>query len=486
MSIIFDHPRWEALKGKVREGLSVRTHSAQVEPGEVFVALPGTRHDGTLYIDQALERGAAYIVANNVNRWAHDLSAEFLVHPSPRQALGELAAARFGTGRAAMKVVGITGTNGKTTTCYLIEHLVNSVGTKVGVIGTVNVRWPGHCYDIGMTTPDCWTVHEFLARMREDGVEVVCMEVSSHALDQERVAGIDFDLAVFTNLTQDHLDYHHDMESYFLAKARLFQETDKGVPFGIINADDPYGKRLLQESTYCMGYSLETGERDNWLVGELASCSRRGLELDMTRDHARWSLPSALVGRHNGMNLLAAQAVGLALGLPVEAMQALKTFTGVPGRLQRVVNPRDLDIFVDYAHTPDALEKVCQALRDLDFHRLHVVFGCGGDRDPSKRPLMGAAVAAHADVAIVTSDNPRHEDPETIIDQILPGMDGLSATVIREVDRRRAIARAIETMDSGDALLIAGKGHETYQQIEDSKFPFDDVRVVEELVGTNG
>jgi UDP-N-acetylmuramoyl-L-alanyl-D-glutamate--2,6-diaminopimelate ligase len=186
------------------------------------------------------------------------------------------------------------------------------------------------------------------------------------------------------------------------------------------------------------------------------------------------------------MNLLAAQAVGLYLGLPVEAMQALQTFTGVPGRLQRVVNPRGLDIFVDYAHTPDALEKVCQALRALDFHRLHVVFGCGGDRDPSKRPIMGAAVAVHADVAIVTSDNPRHEDPETIIDQILPGMADLSASVIREVDRKRAIARAIEGMDSGDVLLIAGKGHETYQQIGDRKYPFDDVRVVEDLVGTNG
>jgi UDP-N-acetylmuramoyl-L-alanyl-D-glutamate--2,6-diaminopimelate ligase len=486
MPIIFDHLRWEKLKGKVRNGLAVRTHSAQVQAGDVFIALPGTRHDGTLYIDQALERGAAYIVANNVNRWAHDLSAEFLVHPSPRQALGELAAARFGTGNASMKVVGITGTNGKTTTCYLIEHLLTSAGKKVGVIGTVNVRWPGHCHDVGMTTPDCWTVHEFLARMREDGIEVVCMEVSSHALDQERVAGINFDLAVFTNLTQDHLDYHHDMESYFLAKARLFQETDKGVPFGIINADDSYGRRLLQEGTFCMGYSLEAGEGDNWLVGNLASCTRNGLELSMTHDRSRWSLTSHLVGRHNGMNLLAAQAVGLYLGLPVEAMQALQTFTGVPGRLQRVVNPRGLDIFVDYAHTPDALEKVCQALRALDFHRLHVVFGCGGDRDPSKRPIMGAAVAVHADVAIVTSDNPRHEDPETIIDQILPGMADLSASLIREVDRKRAIARAIEGMDSGDVLLIAGKGHETYQQIGDRKYPFDDVRVVEDLVGTNG
>ena len=482
MTILFDHARWDALKAGVRQGLTVKTHSARVNEGDVFIALPGTRHDGTMYIDEALERGAGYIVASNVNRWAHDASAEFLVHPSPRQALGELAAAHFGTGKAGMNVVGITGTNGKTTTSYLIEHLLTSAGKKVGVIGTVNVRWPGQCHDVGMTTPDCWTVHDFLARMREDGVDVVCMEVSSHALDQERVAGIDFDLAVFTNLTQDHLDYHHDMESYFLAKARLFQGTDKDVPFGIINADDPYGKRLLRDNAYCMGYGLEEGGKGNWLTGELNGCTRNGLDLTMSRDDERWTLVSPLVGRHNAMNLLAAQAVGLSLGLPVSAMQALEGFTGVPGRLQRVVNPRGLDIFVDYAHTPDALEKVCQALQGLGFGRLHVVFGCGGDRDPSKRPLMGAAVAANADVAIVTSDNPRHEDPEAIIDEILPGMMGLSATMIREGDRKTAIAKGIDGMDAGDVLLIAGKGHEAYQQINDTRHPFDDVRVVMEIL----
>ncbi len=486
MSIIFDHSRWEELKETVRQGRMVRTHSAQVEEGDVFIALPGTRHDGSMYIDEALQRGAGYIVANNVNRWAHGAQTPLLVHPSPRQALGELAAAHFGTDAITMKMVGITGTNGKTTTTYLVEHLAASVGKKVGVVGTVNVRWPGHTYDVGMTTPDCWTLHQLLARMQHDGVEIVCMEVSSHALDQERVAGIHFDVAVFTNLTQDHLDYHHDMESYFLAKARLFHETDGKRPRGIINADDPYGQRLLEDTPWCMGYGLDQTMTQGNLCGELTACSQQGLKLTMEHESVRWSLDSPLVGRHNGMNLLAAQAVGLALDLPVAAMQSLASCVGVPGRLQRVVNQRGLTIFVDYAHTPDALEQVCQTLRGLSEQRLHVVFGCGGDRDASKRPLMGAAVAAYAHVAIVTSDNPRHEDPEAIIDQILPGMSGFPVTIIREGDRRAALARAIAGMDVGDMLLVAGKGHETYQQIGDTTHAFDDVRVVTELLQNQG
>jgi len=479
---IFDHERWEALKNKVRQGLAVRTHSGLVQPGDVFIALPGTRHDGSMYIDQALERGASYVVACNVNRWAHDASAEFLVHPSPQQGLGELAAAYFGTEEFAMKMVGITGTNGKTTTTYMIEHLLTAAGMKVGVIGTVSIRWPGHSQDATMTTPDCWTLHEVLARMMHDGVDVVCLEVSSHALDQDRVAGVPFDVAVFSNLTQDHLDYHHDLESYFLAKAKLFQPSGSGIPFGIINADDPYGQRLLENRPYSMGYGLEAPPSANYLSGHLQRCSRSGLELNMTFDDTSWSLCSPLVGRHNAMNLLAAQGVGLALGLTGADMQHLAGFSGVPGRLQRIVNARNLHVFVDYAHTPDALEKVCQSLQSLDFNRLFVVFGCGGDRDHLKRPLMGAAVGACADVAVVTSDNPRHEDPERIIDQIMPGLAAAQGKIIREADRKKAICLALDAMQPGDALLIAGKGHETYQQIGDEKFPFNDARIVEDYL----
>ena len=481
MPVIFDHARWEELKTKVRQGLPVKTHSGRVEPGDVFVALPGTRHDGSMYIDQALERGAAYIVASNVNRWAHDVSAEFLLHPFPQQGLGELAAAYFGTENLGMKVVGITGTNGKTTTAFMVEHLLTAAGMKVGVIGTVAVRWPGHCRDAVMTTPDCWSLHEILARMKQDGVDVVCMEVSSHALDQDRIAGVVCDVAVFSNLTQDHLDYHHNLESYFLAKAKLFQPSAESMPFGIINGDDPYGRRLLENRPYAMGYGLQnTGTSPAYLSGVLHACSRSGLDLEMTSAGASWRFHSPLVGRHNAMNLLAAAGVALALGLEGRDMHHLASFAGVCGRLQRIANPRGLDIFVDYAHTPDALEKVCQSLDCLDFQRLIVVFGCGGDRDPLKRPLMGEAVAATTDLAIVTSDNPRHEDPEAIIDEIMPGMAHGRAQIVRESDRKKAIHRALDVMKPGDALLIAGKGHETYQQIGDEKFPFNDALVVKE------
>ncbi len=483
MSVIFDHARWENLKNKVRQGLVVKTHSGQVEPGDVFIALPGTRHDGSMYIDQALERGAAYVVASNVNRWAHDVSAEFLVHPFPQQGLGELAAAYFGTEQPAVKVVGITGTNGKTTTAFMLEHLLRASGRKVGVIGTVSVQWPGHCQASGMTTPDCWKLHEILARMMQDGVDVVCMEVSSHALDQDRVAGLVFDVAVFTNLTQDHLDYHHDLESYFLAKAKLFQSQGTSMPFGIINADDPYGRRLLKNRSYAMGYGLETtGTSGQSLAGCLHGCSRSGLDLEMTSGGASWRFHSPLVGRHNAMNLLAAQGAALALGVAPSEMHHLASFDGVCGRLQRITNARNLDVFVDYAHTPDALEKVCNSLDSLDFKRLFVVFGCGGDRDPLKRPLMGNVVAANADMAIVTSDNPRHEDPEAIIDEIMPGMVHGRAEIFRESDRKKAIIHALDAMEPGDALIIAGKGHETYQQIGDEKFPFNDARIVEDYL----
>ncbi|WP_462324634.1 UDP-N-acetylmuramoyl-L-alanyl-D-glutamate--2,6-diaminopimelate ligase [Desulfoplanes sp.] len=473
------------MKQKVRQGLGVKTHSAFVEPGDVFVALPGTRHDGTMYIDQALERGAGCIVASNVNRWAHDVSAEFLVHPSPRQGVGELAAAFFGTEKLALKVVGITGTNGKTTTSYMAEHLLSAAGKRVGVIGTVDVHWPGHHQEIGMTTPDCWTVHGLLARMMDEGIDVVCMEVSSHALDQDRVAGISFDVAVFTNLTQDHLDYHRDMESYFQAKARLFQPTDTAVPYGIINSDDTYGRRLMEKGSYHMGYGLGKNLPADQLAGRIERSTRKGIELSVSLKERSWSISSPLVGRHNGMNLLAAQGIGLALGLSVKDMQGLKDFQGVPGRLERVPNGQGMDIFVDYAHTPDALEKVCSALQAVGGKRLLVLFGCGGDRDASKRPLMGTAVARVADVAIVTSDNPRHENPGAIIEDILPGMQGYPVEIIQEPDRRKGIATAIDRMESGDVLLIAGKGHETYQQVGDRKLPFADARIVREYFNEN-
>lgn len=473
---------WEELKDQVRSGRVVRTHSAQVRPGDVFLALPGTRAHGELFIAEAVARGATTVVVGPDREGRETHGAAVLEHPDPRKALGELAAEHFGTGRQCPQLVGVTGTNGKTTVTCLVEHLLRSAGHCVGVIGTIGARWPGGEAKPGMTTPDCWTLHELLARMRDQNVDLVCMEVSSHALDQQRTAGLRFEAAVLTNVTQDHLDYHGDMEQYFQAKAKLFAPGPDGPRHRVLNADDPFGLRLLQ-GCKGLGYGMDQDrlpERD-FLHGKAAWCTRRGLGLDMCTTEASWRLESPLVGRHNAANLLAAQGTGLCLGLEPRDMQALREFQGVSGRLERIANARDLDIFVDYAHTPDALENVLQALKALDFSRIIVVFGCGGDRDRTKRLPMSQAVARWADVAVLTSDNPRHEDPEAIMDDAWPGLRDCGLA-LREADRRTAIDRALELMRPGDALLVAGKGHEITQQIGAEKLPFHDPTVIRELL----
>ncbi len=474
---------WEELKDQVRSGRVVRTHSGQVRPGDVFLALPGTRAHGQVFAAEAVARGATTVVVGPDRDGRETHGAAVLEHADPRTALGELAAEHFGTNRRCPRLVGVTGTNGKTTVTYLVAHLLRSAGYCVGVIGTIGAQWPGGRAEFGMTTPDCWTLHELLARMRDRGVDLVCMEVSSHALDQKRTAGLRFETAVLTNVTQDHLDYHGDMEHYFQAKAKLFAPGADGPQHRVLNADDPFGRRLLQECGG-LGYGMDQNrlpERD-FLHGKAAWCTRRGLGLDMRTAEALWRLESPLVGRHNAANLLAAQGAGLCLGLGPQDMQALREFQGVPGRLERITTARDLDIFVDYAHTPDALENVLQALKALDFSRIIVVFGCGGDRDRTKRPLMSQAVARWADVAVLTSDNPRHEDPEAIMDDAWPGLRDCGQA-LREADRRTAIGRALELMRPGDALLVAGKGHETTQQIGAEKLLFHDPTVVRELLG---
>ncbi|GAB6060594.1 UDP-N-acetylmuramoyl-L-alanyl-D-glutamate--2,6-diaminopimelate ligase [Desulfonatronum parangueonense] len=481
---------WRALKTEVRNGRMVRTHSGQVQPGDVFVALDGTRVSGSTYIAEAVARNAGYVVAGPGQ--GKDVSGGTLLleHPDPREALGELAAAHFGTERAGPLLVGVTGTNGKTTIIHLLDHLLRLAGKQVGLIGTIGATWPGGAFASNMTTPDCWTLHQILARMRDSGVTHACMEASSHALQQKRTAGLRFEATVLTNITQDHLDYHQDMETYYQAKARLFAPNASqpdGPRHRVINADDPYGRRLLSQwggiaCTLCDDGRLPELGRDSStairvLRGEMKSSDRSGLELRMLFEGQSWILRSTLVGRHNAANLLAAQGVGLCLGLEPSQMSALENFTGVPGRLERVTNPMGLDIFVDYAHTPDALENVLKTLRELRFERLIVVFGCGGNRDRAKRPLMGQTVCRLADIAVLTSDNPRHENPETILDDVQAGL-GDCAVVIREVDRKRAIEKALEVMRPNDVLLVAGKGHEATQQIGDEYLPFHDPTVI--------
>lgn len=470
--------RIDQVADMLRNGAGLYTHSGMVRPGGVFVALAGSRVDGVNFIADAVARGARVVIHADGAAVPPSTDVHYLAVANPVSVLGRLARAAFKTESRMPRVIGVTGTNGKTTIAYLLHHLLSRAGLRVGLIGTVSCSWNGHSVPATMTTPDCLSLHEMIGRMVGDGVEDLVMEVSSHALDQDRIAGVPIEVGIFSNLTQDHLDYHRTMDAYFAAKARLFWDSECRCAMGAVNVDDPYGRRLLAGREDLLGYGLNA---DAALHGCVLESGTWGMRLAMQHAGQSWELRTALVGLHNASNLLACQAAGLLLGLEPSQLLALADASGAPGRLERVPNRQGLDIFIDYAHTPDALEKVSSALKAMGFARLITVFGCGGNRDATKRPLMGQAVARHADVVVLTSDNPRTEEPESILDQVEPGLAG-AANVIREADRRVAIGLAIECMRPGDALLIAGKGHEDYQIIGTTKIHFSDFEVVREYL----
>lgn len=486
--------------------IPVVVHSGGVVPGCVYVVMPASapRHlansapGGERYLAEALNRpaGTGPSVVLCAPRHLELLESlrpdtgtvEVVVEENVRAALGELARALYGTDRHCPKVTGVTGTNGKTTETYLLEALFQALGRKVGVMGTVSYRWPGHEEEAPLTTPDCLRLHAMLAAMHKAGAEYAFMEVSSHALDQDRVAGIPFSAALMTNLTQDHLDYHQNLEDYFAAKERLFLPVaEGGVPLDdkaiAVNADDEHCRRILARSPGGIGFGLGEppvpGSRH--LSGRVLDMGPAGMRLAMRFEGREWELHSPLVGGFNVMNLLGAQAMGLGLGLDPADFQALSGFTGVCGRLERVQSPTGLHLFVDYAHTPDALVKAITALREAGFARVVTVFGCGGNRDRGKRPIMGQAVARLSDAAVLTSDNPRNEDPEAIMADVLPGLADCP-TVIAQPDRRAALAEALALLGPDDALLVAGKGHEPYQEIKGVRHPFSDQAVLKELM----
>ncbi|MDR0828379.1 MAG: UDP-N-acetylmuramoyl-L-alanyl-D-glutamate--2,6-diaminopimelate ligase [Desulfovibrio sp.] len=473
-------------------------HSGEVSKGAVFALLPPAVANGQdeddvkagAFLREALRAEPSVLVCSARQIPLLDSSAldcEVVIEENMRSTLGLLARSRYGTGAEKPKLAGITGTNGKTSTTYMLEKIFSALGCKTGVIGTISRRWPGHEEESSLTTPGCLALHSMLADMRAAGVDYAFMEVSSHALDQDRVAGLDFSAALLTNVTQDHLDYHRDMEDYFNAKARLFLPPEQGGPppahkKAAINADDPYGRRLLTALPQAIAFGLCEGDKaaNNRLHGRILNMGREGLRLSMHFAGQSWELSSPLTGTFNAMNLLGAQALGLTLGLEPADFAVLSAFAGAPGRLERIANPKGLNIFVDYAHTPDALTKALTALRAAGFARIVTVFGCGGNRDRAKRPLMGEAVAGLSDVAVLTSDNPRDEEPLSIMNDVLPGLSKCPR-VISEPDRRAALALALELLRGDDALLVAGKGHESYQLIRGVKYPFQDQAVLREL-----
>ncbi|MFM8526276.1 MAG: UDP-N-acetylmuramoyl-L-alanyl-D-glutamate--2,6-diaminopimelate ligase [Cyanobacteriota bacterium] len=465
------------------EVISLSCDSRRVGPGTLFIGLPGTRLDGGSFWRQALADGAVAAVIG-AQAWAQDPpgpeDAVLLVQEAPARWAGRLAAAFWAEPSLRLPLIGVTGTNGKTTTTHLIEHLSNACGRPAALFGTLVNRWPGQSVTARHTTAFADQLQADLALAAESGAQLAAMEVSSHALEQERVAGCRFATAVFTNLTQDHLDYHPSMEAYFEAKARLFTDPLLGGD-AVINIDDPWGARLADRLIHsgdhrCWRSSLDQQSAELRL--ENLRFSAAGVEGRLVTPMGAGTFRSPLVGRFNLMNLL--QAVGaLALqGLPVPLLlEAIPSFQGVPGRMERIQVGTDRSaipaVIVDYAHTPDGLENALAACRPFTSGQLICVFGCGGDRDRSKRPLMGAIAARLADQVVVTSDNPRTEDPAAILADVVAGIPADQTPVV-EGDRAVAIRRAIEAARPEDLVLIAGKGHEDYQILGTVKVPFDD------------
>jgi murE/murF fusion protein len=446
---------------------AVRADSREVAPGDVFVAVRGLRSDGHAFVGTAIERGAVAVV---VERELAACKVPQVIVPQASRALGALVARSLGDPAASLVLVGVTGTNGKTTTTYLVESILAAAGYKPGVIGTVSYRWAEQTHDAPYTTPTPHVLHETFAAMKAAGCTHVVMEVSSAALAMDRLAGLDFAVGAFSNLTQDHLDVHGTMEAYRDAKRRLFADH---MPRGtaVVNVDDPEGEGMGAAAPKMLRVSAD-GRPSEIRVVEQGS-TVRGIRARVDTPRGVLAISSEpLVGHYNVANLALAVGIAEALGISHDAIaRGIASLPGVPGRVQRVPNGADLDILVDYAHTPDALRNVLTALRPLTKRRLICVFGCGGDRDPTKRPKMGAAVAELADLAVVTSDNPRTEDPRAILDQILPAVP---KPFFVDPDRRTAIRAAIAEATPGDVVVIAGKGHEDYQILGTKKIHFDD------------
>jgi len=463
----------------VIKGLS--QDSRAVEPGHLFLARTGVSHKGIDFVQSAAAEGAVAAIVNRAELAAAEpieTAIPLIAVADVNRLIGSVAAHFYGNPSANLKMVGVTGTNGKTSCAHYIAQMLEREGETSGLIGTVGNGLLGKMTDASHTTPDAISLQKMLAEFKQQGATAVVMEVSSHALDQHRVAGVEFDVAAFTNLSRDHLDYHGDMESYGAAKAQLF--TGMGIPHQVINIDDDYGARLAEivcgEQVLTFG---ETATAD--IVANNVKLSADGIKADISTPWGTLGLDTGLIGRFNLSNLLLAISVCGELGMTLAQIEsAANLINAVPGRMQLVKRRLPL-VVVDYAHTPDALEKALQALTKHCQGNLWCVFGCGGDRDTGKRPEMAKIAEQLSDRVVITSDNPRGEDPQSIIDMVLSGItepDAVTAITLRE----QAIAYAVAELEEQDILLIAGKGHETYQEIKGVRMPFDDVAVAQQAL----
>ncbi|HWQ76239.1 MAG TPA: UDP-N-acetylmuramoyl-L-alanyl-D-glutamate--2,6-diaminopimelate ligase [Syntrophomonas sp.] len=454
--------------------------SRKAAEGFLFVCIPGFKTDGHQFALQAVANGAGVILAEKEIDLPKGVT--LLITDDCRQSLPLLSANFYGHPSRDLKVVGVTGTNGKTTTTHLIKAILEEAGYKTGIIGTLYARIDDTEKVLGHTTPESLDIEEFIATARQENARYVVMEVSSHALDLGRVDRIFFDAAVFTNLTQDHLDYHQDMEHYEQSKLKLFQQPHEGTGwFAVVNGDDAYGQDFVAASSraYTYGVNQEADVRAIEVDSNL-----KGSSFKVVTAAEEFTIHMKLIGLFSVYNALAAICYALHEGIDSGTIKsALEKVSGVAGRFEQVDCGQDFTVVVDYAHTPDGLENILRTGRQIAKNRLITVFGCGGDRDRTKRPLMGKIAAEWSDFCIVTSDNPRSEDPEAIIDDIVPGLHAVQDSHFAKiVDRRDAIEHAIRLARPGDLVIIAGKGHETYQLVKDQVLDFDDRKVAREVL----
>ena len=462
------------------------TDSRRVSPGALFFAMGGLRTDGNLYIEEAIHRGAAAVVSESPAGRVPSRVAYVQVDDI-RKTLAEVARRFYNNPEKDLSLIGVTGTNGKTTVSTLVKHLMEYEGRQVGLIGTVAYMLGRRSLPASRTTPEASELYSMFAQMRDSGCAAAVMEVSSHGIDQQRVWKMPFRICAFTNLTQDHIDYHRTMEAYFEVKARVFTgETGQPPQVAVINIDDAYGRRLLGMLPYGVkAVSFGEGEDATWRATAL-ELRDTGTRFTLTCPDGVFTIVSPLLGRYNVSNVLCALAIARSAGLDMEvALERLARFQGVPGRMEQIDCGQPFNVLVDYAHTPDALANALAMLRPITRGRLLVVFGCGGNRDRGKRPLMTRAVQDVADEAWATSDNPRGESIDAIFADMRTGV--VQPQSIHWVeDRRRAIHLAIAAAAPGDAVLIAGKGHETYQEFSDTVAPFDDRAIARELLRLRG